>query len=159
MIIFAMSDKTDSLNFIWLDVLMLILMAKVRIFMICFRQDWDAHLCGLGSLPPGEDFRTIFAILCKFLGFGKETWARLSFMFELVSGKAELITILEGGRQGPRSVSVILFLASDTVFVQLNQYSQILRRQCCLHWPRQYEGGQAQTEKTCPPRASSPPPC
>ena len=53
-------------------------------------------------------------------------------MFELVSGKAELITILEGGRQGPRSVSVILFLASDTVFVQLNQYSQILRRQCWL---------------------------
>ena len=61
MIIFAMSDKTDSLNFIRLDVLMLILMAKVRILMICFRQDWDADLCGLGSLPPGEDFRTIFA--------------------------------------------------------------------------------------------------
>ena len=34
MIIFAMSDKTDSLNFIRLDVLMLILMAKVRILMI-----------------------------------------------------------------------------------------------------------------------------
>ena len=27
---------------------------------------------------------------------------------------------------------VIWILASDTVFVQLNQYSQILRRQCCL---------------------------
>ena len=76
---------------------MLILMAKVRIFMICFRQDWDAHLCGLGSLPPGEDFRTIFAILCKFLGLGKDPWARLSFMFELVSEKTELTTRLTGG--------------------------------------------------------------
>ena len=36
-------------------------------------------------------------------------------------------------RQGPRSVSeVIWILASDTVFVQLNQYPQIPRRQCCL---------------------------
>ena len=51
----------------------------------------------LSSLPPGEDFRPIFAILCKFLGFGKETWARLSFMFELVSEKGELITRLTGG--------------------------------------------------------------
>ena len=73
--------------------LILILMVDVRIF----RQDWDADLCGLGSLPPGEDFRPIFAILCKFLGFGKETWARLSFMFELVSEKGELITRLTGG--------------------------------------------------------------
>ena len=30
---------------------------------------------------------------------------------------------------------VIWILASDTVFVQLNQYSQILRRQCCLPKP------------------------
>ena len=102
MIIFAMSDKTDSLNFIRLDVLMLILMAKVRILMIWFRQDWDADLCGLGSLPPGEDFTPIFAILCKFLGFGKETWARLSFMFELVSEKTELTTRLTGGGRGRR---------------------------------------------------------
>ena len=97
MTIFAMSDKTDFLNIILRDVLMLILMVDVRIFMIWFRQDWDADLCGLGSLPPGEDFRPIFAILCKFLGFGKETWARLSFMFELVSEKAELMTRLTGG--------------------------------------------------------------
>ena len=93
MIIFAVSDETESLNIILLAVLILILMLDVRIF----RQDWDADLCGLGSLPPGEDFRPIFAILCKFLGFGKETWARLSFMFELVSEKAELMTRLTGG--------------------------------------------------------------
>ena len=37
-------------------------------------------------------------------------------------------------RQGPRFTirMVIGIFCTDTVFVQLNQYSQILRRQCCL---------------------------
>ena len=37
-------------------------------------------------------------------------------------------------KQGPRFIirMVIGIFCSDTVFVQLNQYSQILRRQCCL---------------------------
>ena len=37
-------------------------------------------------------------------------------------------------RQGPRfSIRMVIgIFCSDTVFVQLNQYSQILRRQCCL---------------------------
>ena len=38
------------------------------------------------------------------------------------------------GRQGPRfSIRMVIWIfCSDTVFVQLNQFSQILSRQCCL---------------------------
>ena len=41
------------------------------------------------------------------------------------------------GRQGPRfSIRMVIgIFCSDTVFVQLNQFSQILSRQCCLGHP------------------------
>ena len=53
----------------------------------------------------------------------------LSFVDALDEAFSELLS-----RQGPRfSIRMVIgIFCSDTVFVQLNQFSQILSRQCCL---------------------------
>ena len=72
-------------------------------------------------------------------------------------------------RQGPRfSVRMVIlgsFVLILTVFVQLNQYSQILRRQCCLyihsHLLRNPQASQlgkpdySVLTQTCPPNCNA----
>ena len=62
----------------------------------------------------------------------KRFWYLGSYWYYLI-----LLEITDITRQGPRfSIRMVIgIFCSDTVFVQLNQFSQILSRQCCLTEP------------------------